>query len=63
MFKSYSPLPASPLAVLGMGSRCREAVGGDGLGGGALNNRRISEGAERAEAVRQPEANTFNGSP
>lgn len=59
MFKSYSPLPASPLAVLGM----RWKGGGLRGGGGSLNDRRISEGAEGAAAQRQPEANTFNGSP
>lgn len=37
-------------------------VGGWGAGG-SLNDRRISEGAEGAAAQRQPEANTFNGSP
>lgn len=53
MFKSYSPLPASPPGRAG-----KEVEGGK-----ALNDRTISEGAERAAAVRQPEANTFNDSP
>ena len=34
-----------------------------GGGGGSLNDRRISEGAEGAAAQRQSEANTFNRSP
>lgn len=54
MFKSYSPLPASPLGCSG-----NEVEGGKKH----TKQREDLGGADRAAAVRQPGANTFNGSP